>query len=265
MAAGAENQDLKVVFIGSGNVATYLSKAFSQSGFNVSQIYSRTPDHAKTLALSINAMYTSDIHSLDEDADLYVFVVSDHAIEKILSSRQWNNKFLVHMAGSVPMDVFKNYSSQHGVLYILQSFSAFREINLEGVPVFIEASSDENISVLKNIADKLSLSVHLLDSEKRKYLHLAAMFASNFVNHMFSISQQISEKENISFEWFKPLIVETISKALIDGPVVAQTGPARRNDQSILENHIEMLKDHPEWQKIYTFVSESIRLMYNKH
>jgi predicted short-subunit dehydrogenase-like oxidoreductase (DUF2520 family) len=263
MIAGAANKELKVVFIGSGNVAVHLSKVFIQPGFKVSQVFSRTPDHARALASSINTMWTSDIYSLDDDADIYFLVVSDQALDKILSSRSWNNKFLVHMAGSVPMDIFSNYTNRYGVLYILQSFSAFRKIDLKGLPAFIEANTDENLRVLKNIAERINLSVHLINSEERKYLHLTAVFASNFVNHMLSIAQQLSEKENKSFEWFKPLIAETVSKALMNDPVAAQTGPARRNDKIVLDEHIEMLKEHPEWQKIYTFVSESIRLMYN--
>ena len=48
-------------------------------------------------------------------------------------------------------------------------------------------------------------------------LHLAAVFVCNFTNHMLTEGKELALKSGFSFDILKPLITETISKALSDG------------------------------------------------
>ena len=162
------------------------------------------------------------------------------------------------------MNVFENRFENYGVFYPLQTFSKFRDIDFSTVPICIEANNKKLEKILVNLAKYISNSVHLVDSEKRKMLHLSAVFACNFVNHMYSVATEILNQSDIPFDLLKPLIVETMQKAIDFDPQNAQTGPAVRNDQNIMLKHIELLKDNPEFEKIYRFVSESIYKLNQK-
>jgi predicted short-subunit dehydrogenase-like oxidoreductase (DUF2520 family) len=165
---------------------------------------------------------------------------------------------MIHTAGSVPSNVFENWTSDFGVLYPLMTFTKTRSIDFRTVPVCIEANTKENEERLKGIAEKISDNVSAVNFENRKIMHMAAIFACNFTNHMYRIAYDILHHNEFDFGILKPLIMETARKVLEMSPHEAQTGPASRHDKNILCVHQLMLQDQPEWQKIYTFVSESI-------
>jgi predicted short-subunit dehydrogenase-like oxidoreductase (DUF2520 family) len=75
---------------------------------------------------------------------------------------------------------------------------------------------------------------------------------------MYVIASRLMRENGLDFDLLKPLIRETAVRILEMGPEESQTGPAKRGDNQILEEHIRLLKDLPGLQKIYTFVSESI-------
>ncbi len=252
----------KFAIIGSGNVAHHLCQAFKQNNMNLCQIFSRNISKGSGLAKQAGIEFISDIHQLDDDIDVFVFAITDTAIGEVLATREWNQKMLVHTAGSISIDVFKGFSPNYGVLYPLQSFSSFRTMNYSDIPFCIEANNADNLESVRSLARSISSKIYEMNTDQRQHLHLTAVFVSNYVNHMFSIAQQLSKEKNIPFDIYHPLIRETIAKALESDPVAGQTGPARRNDQPILARHTKMLESHPDWQKIYTFVSQSIINMY---
>jgi predicted short-subunit dehydrogenase-like oxidoreductase (DUF2520 family) len=252
-----------VCILGAGNVATHFGKSIKNAGIKVSQIYNRSEEAGIELAGKLGCNYISDLKKINETADIILFAISDSAIVPILKSRSWENKFLVHTSGSIPSEIFYNYTNKFGAIYPLQTFSKEKEIDFSAIPLFIIGNTPDNSAVLKSFSDKLSKSVSETDSDKKAILHLAAVFANNFSNHMFSIADELLKKNDLSFELLFPLIEETALKALKMKPRKAQTGPAIRNNIEVLKKQTEMLATEPEWQKIYTFVSESIQKYYN--
>jgi len=252
-----------VCILGAGNVATHFGKSIKNAGIKVSQIYNRSEEAGIELAGKLGCNYISDLNKINETADIILFVVSDSAIVPILKSRNWENKFLVHTSGSIPSEIFYNYTNKFGVIYPLQTFSKEREIDFSTIPLFISANTPGNFDLLSSFCEKLSKSVFETDSDKKAILHLAAVFANNFSNHMFSIANELLKKNHLPLELLFPLIEETAFKAIKMNPRKAQTGPAFRNNFEVLKKQTEMLAAEPEWQKIYTFVSESIQKYYN--
>ena len=252
-----------IVVIGSGNVATHLSLAFYNAGLKILQIYSRNLDHAKLLANKLNASYTSDLSGLAENADLYLFAISDSAIQSVLDKKDWKGKLLVHTAGSISISIFKAFSENFGVIYPLQTFSKIRIIDISSIPFFIEANSSVTLDHLKKLVCKISKNASAISFEDRLILHLAAVFANNFSNHMFTIAADILEKHKLPIKYLHPLIQETSMKAIEVGPVSAQTGPAVRNNIEIIQKHITLLENEPELQNLYKFISENI-IKYHK-
>ena len=250
---------MEIVIIGAGNVATHLSKALANAGNNIVQIYSRTESAAKTLANKLNTNYIASLQLIDNEADLYIFSISDNAISKLAERINIRDKNVIHTAGSVPLSVFES-AGNHGVFYPLQTFSKSREINFKEVPLCIEANNRNFNKVLTGLAGQISDSVWQIDSIQRKQLHLSAVFACNFVNHMYALSKDLLGDKNIDFEILHPLIKETAEKAAAMDPKLAQTGPALRNDTESLKKHIELLSSYPEIQQLYTTISNSIKL-----
>jgi predicted short-subunit dehydrogenase-like oxidoreductase (DUF2520 family) len=248
----------KMVFIGAGNVATHLSKAIKGSNFRMWQVFSRNVDNAKALANKLKCNYTTDIKAIKTDADVYFFSVPDDALPAIIAEIPPNDGLWVHTAGSVPIDVFHGYTKRYGVLYPLQTFSKHRELDFSEIPLFIEANSFDDDELLYHIACSISDYVENMNSEKRKYLHLAAVFACNFSNHMYAIASHILEKQGIDWSFLLPLISETVGKIYDIHPDQAQTGPAVRFDRAVMEQHLSMLADE-HLRQLYSMISESIQ------
>lgn len=249
---------MKIVFIGSGNVATHLAIAAKQKGHCILQVYSRSAENARLLAEKVNASYSDTLSQINSSADIYIFSIKDDALGQVLAEMPITKGFWIHTAGSVSINIFRPYHDRYGVLYPLQTFSKKREIDFEKIPLFIEANDSKVCEQLQEFACGLSPIVHYIESEKRRYMHLAAVFACNFVNHMYAIAAQLLEKNQIPFDMLLPLIDETAAKIHQMHPREAQTGPAIRFDEQVMNRHIDLIDD-PCIKELYLLISQSIR------
>lgn len=248
---------MRVVFVGAGNLATRLSLEMRKSGMSIGQVYSHTSEHAKILADELGCGWTVVPEEIVEDADLYVFSLKDAVLQDVIARVKPNNGLWVHTAGSMPISVFEGLTARYGVVYPLQTFSKSREVDFKKIPFFLEANSSEDEKVLGEVARALSNDVRFLSSEKRKNLHLAAVFACNFTNHMYALAEKILEEQQIPGEVLLPLIDETAAKVHVMSPAQAQTGPAIRYDENVINKHMAMLKD-PDMRNLYELISRSI-------
>jgi predicted short-subunit dehydrogenase-like oxidoreductase (DUF2520 family) len=210
------------------------------------------------LAQKINCNFTSSISDIVQNADLYFVVINDDEIQNIIKHQIFENKFLVHCAGSIDIEVFKPVTNRYAVLYPVQTFSKKMFINFKNIPICIEANNAENLDIISKIANKLSDEVLVLNSLQRKYLHLSAVFANNFINYFLSVSKQILNENEMDFELLKPLIYKTIDNIFLQKNQNILTGPAIRGDIKIIKQHLEMLKNYPNYEKLYRFVSKNI-------
>ena len=255
-----------VVIIGAGNLATQLALALIKNGIQVKQVFSRTPESASELATKIGASFTNHLAQLVTNADLYVIAVKDSAIRKVLENLSLDqNSLIVHTAGSVPINILDGFTLNYGVLYPLQTFSKSRKVDFSVIPICIEANHPSILIKLQEFAGRLSNSVHQINSDERKTLHLAAIFTNNFVNHFYTIGAEVLQDKKLNFDLLKPLIRETAEKIETIHPIDAQTGPAKRSDSAIINAQLKMLQDKPELQKIYSFVTENILQVHQKH
>ena len=251
-----------VSIIGSGNVASHLAPALDNAGFVIKEVYSRNARHAAALT---EKLYQAEVKAtLDfstSDSSIFVIAVVDDAIQEIAREIILpDDAILLHTSGSQPLNILGfSATARLGVLYPLQTFTQGRKIDFSTVPVFIESSDDETGALLGEMARAVSKNVHHIGSNERKALHIAAVLASNFTNYMLALSEDVMEVQKLDFKWLVPLITETISKSLALGPERAQTGPARRGDFRILDQHMEFLKAEDEsTAEIYRLISQHI-------
>lgn len=245
-------------FIGAGNLATHLSKRLLNMGFSIIQVFSRTETSARTLAGVLGCSFTTVPENITPDADVYIIAISDSAFSEVLARINFHDRLVAHTSGSQPLSVLAGCSANYGVLYPLQTFSKNREVNFHTTPVFVEANNGRNEETLLHIAGKLSSTVSVCSSEKRKYLHIAAVFACNFVNHLYTVAAELLKTKDIPFDVLKPLILETALKAGELKPENAQTGPAVRYDKNIISQHLEELKSCDNYAELYELLSKSI-------
>jgi len=254
----------QIVVLGSGNVAARLSIALQLAGLEIKQIYGRNIRHAETLAIHLGTKWTNDLKAVIPSADLYLLCISDDALTDVIGSFPFKNKLLVHTSGTISMDVFQNIQNNYGIFYPLQTLSKNKEIEFKDIPICIEANSKTNESKLVSLAEKISNNIHLINSDQRKVLHVTAVFASNFTNYFYSVSKDILESNQLSFELLKPLIIETVEKAISQNPDETQTGPARRGDKKIISAHLDFLNSRPEFREMYELISKHIMHKYSK-
>lgn len=251
---------MKIVLVGAGNVATSLGKALLDAGNDILQVYSRTLESAARLAEMVGASPTTELDKLTADADVYIMTVKDSVIAEIvpLLCKGRAEKVFLHTAGSIPADVFEGMALHYGVLYPLQTFSKNKVLDFTDIPCCIEWNDDMAFEIVNTLARSISGRVAPLNSEGRKHLHLAAVFACNFVNHCYEISSEILAKHDVPFDIMLPLIDETARKVHSMSPADAQTGPALRYDRNVIRMQAELLRDNPIFKQIYESMSLSI-------
>ena len=251
---------ISIVILGTGNVAKHLFDAFTaQNGVEIIQVYGRSQNALSYFKNQINT--TSDLSNIKE-ADIYLIAISDDAISEVSEFLVGKKGLMAHTSGSIPINALPN-KHRRGVFYPLQTFSAIRKVNFKEIPICIEAENKEDNELLNELASVISDKVIQIDTDQRKALHLAAVFANNFTNHMYHAAQEICIQNDVSFGLLFPLIKETAAKIQDLSPLDAQTGPARRNDTGTLEKHLSQLKNKKH-KKIYTLLSESILKTYGK-
>lgn len=249
---------MQIVLIGSGNVAFHLAKAFTEAQIPISQIFGRNTTELQKISEQFSIPFSSETLV---DADLYIISVSDSSISDVSSLIKNENALVTHTSGSVSREALSgNY--RKSVFYPLQTFSKSKNLDYSKIPFFIDAENENDEEILKNLASKISKNVMLANDEKRKYIHLTAVFACNFVNHLYARAEEISDSQGIPFDYFLPLIDETTQKIHELEPKLAQTGPAIRNDEKVLKLHESILTDE-EKLKIYKTLNESIKKMYH--
>lgn len=246
-----------IVIIGAGNVATQLGLALKKAKYPILQVLSKRKASASKLGIILNAEHTSSYSKLNLNADFYIIAVSDDAISEVAKKLNLDKQIIVHTSGSVSLDVLKNSSTNIGVFYPLQTFSKERKANFRNIPICYEANNSKTHQRLLLLARSISRTVKSINSDQRKSIHLAAVFACNFTNHFYSIAEDILKSNNMSLDILKPLIEETTNKIKENSPSDMQTGPAIRDDKKTVIKHIGMLTDKDQKQA-YKLISKLI-------
>lgn len=249
---------MTIGIIGSGNVAWHLAKQFNKLNFDIQWVYSRNEDSGNALANEIQSnFYATFPH---QKVDFMFICVNDDQIQKVVDLIPEDCSF-VYTSGSIALSSLSCKHQNIGVFYPLQTFSKTKEVDFSETPIFIEASNPNFEEKLNQLASKMSKIVQVLNSEKRTQIHIAAVFANNFVNHLFYIAEQHLQKHDLDFKILKPLVVESIEKAFEIGPKNAQSGPAIRGDFNTIERHLSQLSSSEK--EVYQLITKQILQLHH--
>ena len=232
---------MNIVIIGKGNVATNLDYAFRKKGIACQMVSSR--------------------EGLDQlpQANVYIYAVRDEALPSVVKQVVGVGKSLhLHTSGTMPITVFGDDKPHAGVFYPFQTFSKARVIeDFSTVPVFFEARGIDDISAVYSLALTITSRVYEASQYDRERLHVAGVFTNNFTNLMYTMAAELLKNTHIPFSALLPLIDETASKIHTLSPHDAQTGPARRGDENVMNHHLSLLTE--EQQAIYRLLSDAIQ------
>ena len=229
------------------------------SGHEIVQVYGRHLAAAKFIGNLMDIPCTDKISDITDEADIYLLSVNDDAIEEIARNLRLGDKVIAHTSGSVAMKILDPVSPNYGIFYPLQTLSKNVSVDFGVIPICINGSNEKTKSILKDLASSLTSKVVEIDDDKRLAIHIAAVFANNFTNHLFSVSQMVLEKSGLSFEIFKPLINETVRKIQNHEPLNVQTGPAIRHDEKTIEQHLKFLREDGRFADLYKILSDDIQ------
>lgn len=256
---GQQNEIRSVTIVGSGNVAETLARALGDGPFELRGVLARNEARGREVARIGRTAWTDDPARLAA-SDLCIVAVSDRAVAEAAAALPCGVAgAVVHTAGCVPLEALPACFGARGVLYPLQTFTRGRAVELSEVPFFTEASDEAFALRLDAFARAAGGAVLRADSAQRRRIHLAGVFACNFVNAMYGAAGRVLRDADIPFDVLGPIIRETAAKAAASGdPASVQTGPAVRGDRATQERHCELLADDPELTTIYKLISEQI-------
>jgi predicted short-subunit dehydrogenase-like oxidoreductase (DUF2520 family) len=255
---------MKVIIIGTGNVATVLGKKILQAGHEIIQVAGRNFEKANELGGQLHCNVIYNVRYINLGADIYIIAVSDASIGVVAAQLKLQNHIVAHTAAAVSKDVLAKSSENFGVIYPLQTLVK-EAASLPSIPALIDGNNETTKKTLTLFANDWAESVRVANDEERLKLHIAAIFANNFTNYLFTIVEQFCKKEQLKFNILLPLIEETIKRLKTHSPSGLQTGPAVRSDYETIEKHKEILKDHPELSGLYNLLTNSIINFYNSN
>jgi predicted short-subunit dehydrogenase-like oxidoreductase (DUF2520 family) len=253
---------MKIAFIGSGNVATFYSKKFAAAGHEILQIMSSTLSHAQELAKEFGCEAIHDLTRLTQQADVYILAMNDNSVKRYNDLLHIPNKTVIHTAGSIALNELSNISQHVSCIWCLYSIKKESLPTRTDIPVFINSTTSQGETVAKELASAISTAVNTMDDEKKLNLHLAAVLVNNYTNHLAAVAANVLNTKQIPFHYLLPILQQTVEKLDVQSPLHAQTGPALRRDTVIMEKHVALLENHPEWQALYRALAESIQRMY---
>lgn len=255
---------MKIVILGTGNVARFFLQQLAGQPANVVQLYNHRPESAADLSAQYNIPLVTDTEAIDADADLYLFCIKDQAIATLAGSiRLGPGQTAIHCAGSQSLNLLQATGINTAVVWPLYSINKSKLPQSRNVPLLIEASGDFASTKAKAFAALISDSITQVNYAQRQYLHLSAVMVNNFTNHLLAIGAGICAEHSLSYDLLKPIIEQTFTSAIMHSPADLQTGPAVRNDVRTMDVQVQLLQTHPEWENVYRAISNSIEKMYS--
>lgn len=254
---------LSFSIVGTGNMAWFLAEKLCAAGHHFEGIYGRSLLAAHDIAAQYPTLiYTALSEIPDRENHICLLAVNDDAIADVAAQLRFRDTVLAHTAGSVTIALLAGAAAHYGVLWPVYSITRSRHFLRNDIPLLIQANDATGNSLISTLCDSISGLVSTVDETQRVQMHLAAVFANNFTNHVLALAERICAEQHLAFDYLKPLIEQTFERAQQQSPETLQTGPARRGDEATLKRHLDFLKDRPELAAVYERLSISIRKMY---
>lgn len=257
---------MRISIIGNGNLAQSIAQIFFKTSQELVEMYAPNFSALSVFCKTVNAQPLKELSKLNTNIDILIIAITDSAIRQVVTEIPKGNFVLAHTSGSIAMDVFEEANvKNYGVFYPLYSFLKAQAEDFSEIPIMLESVNETSNKWLHRLANKLSNNISVVNSQDRKKYHMAGILVNNFTNHLWAICQEMLDNSGLAFENLKPILKETANNAMKSEQLYdLQTGPAKRNNQKIINSHIELLEDNKDLQELYQCMTRLITKKHNK-
>lgn len=246
--------------VGTGNIAWFLATRLATAKHHCTGIYSRDVSKAKSFAEALLCQKYGGIDNIEDgEADVCFLAVSDSGIGDVARQLSFKHTVLVHTGGAVEIEAIKEAAADCAILWPVYSIHKANLPAHRNIPCAWEASGSKAKRIVAAMGHAITDELFEAKYDQRKWLHLAAVMSNNFITHLLAIGEKICAENNLPFATLLPIIQQTFGRITQHSPQTQQTGPAMRGDTATIQEQIAILADHPEWQKIYQAMTESIQ------
>ena len=250
--------------IGTGNMAHFLAGELSAAGHNLIGIWGRNTIAANKIAIQYSTLVYSSLQDIkDKEGHFCFMAVKDTAITEIAAQLSFKHTTLIHTAGASSLQLLGKQTIHSGIFWPVYSILGDNLKAIKNIPVAIQGNKPQVENDILDIAKSITDKAFIANDVQRAHLHLAAVFANNFSNHLMAVAQEICMKQHLSFDYLQPIVEQTFERLKTEPAKNLQTGPAIRDDKMTMQKHIDLLKSNTEWALIYQSLSNSIRKMYS--
>lgn len=240
---------IKIALIGNGQAARYLQRVLRASGWSVST-YARHP--------RADELPWEQLWERASTADLNLLCVSDSAIAEVSEKLAPCPGIVAHISGATPLEALSQRHPRRAVCYPLMSLQANLDLPLSGIPFCLEAGQKEDYQWLEHFWRQAGVRSYAVHSGQRAALHLAAVWAHNFSNHLWHKAEEVMNGAGLDYRMLLPLLEQHLRRLQEHRPRALQTGPALRHDQATIDRHLSQLSRAADRQ-LYQLLSESIQ------
>lgn len=240
----------RIGLIGNGNVGKYFRLNFIQKDFEVKSF---------TRKGSLDSLKLENFHDHYDQLDIVILCIPDKDIREVSTQLIKGSYLLAHVSGTTSIETIDSKHKSRGIFYPLMSLTNNTSVPIKSIPFCLEADSEGAYHILEDLSHSMGIKPHKLDSKERKKLHLAAVLAQNFSNHLFQMAFEVLEEANLSFDLLKPLLLQSIERIGENPPISFQTGPAIRKDETTIQQHLNMIENQTH-KEIYEQITRSIQV-----
>lgn len=254
---------MQFTIAGNGNMAWFLGQKLIQGGHTCKGVYGRNKAAVTLLATALQTNVLENITDLTA-ADTCILAVTDTGIPAIAAQLQRSETVLIHTSGTTSINVLADASENTGVLWPIYSILKAGFPQHRDIPVAWEANSDRSNKIIHEIIKTFSDKAFQANTNQRQWLHLTAVIANNFTNHLVALCEEICTEQQLPYDILLPILRQTFERVMTVPAKNVQTGPAKRGDRPTIEKHLNMLSTHPEWHEVYRSLTASIENMYRE-
>lgn len=254
---------MKITVVGLGNVGSTFAKAIGHhTSLELFQVVSTNKKRANALHKQFGCLVHHHVEQIDARTELIILAVTDSKIPEVSAKIPKTTQYIVtHCSGATHAEVLSDHA-RYGILYPLYSFPNARKRSFRNIPLLVHSVHIKDEQRILEVANQLSDKTYIVDDTSRQHLHIAAVFANNFANHIMARAFEWLSLNQVSKEILLPIVLQSTRNWAAGLAKEIQSGPALRHDIRTLDTHRALLESRKEFLDLYDQLTKSIQTFY---
>lgn len=256
---------ISVSVIGPGALGSTMIDLIARNpDFTIHSVWGRSKSDSYSLDSETGKKVCPGHSKPSKDHDLGEVVIMAVPDDEIISvARQlsdakikWNHRSVIHLSGSLSSGVLKplkDCGAQTASMHPLQTFTRGDTADrFSGIWLTLQGDA-KLFPLLNQLVEPFGAQTKVLTKDQKKAMHLAAVFASNYLVSLMDVVDHITDRADITngAEMLKPIVHQTIKNIFDKGTTRSLSGPVARGDQSTIAAHLKQLESSPVHINLY--------------